>query len=70
MFFYFTGIPVDCYDWMLLTEALTAQGWYDQNWQYRRPVTIANPGGTALTNYQVMITLNSSSSSVFHKCNK
>ena len=46
---------------MFLTDIAGAQGWFDQNWQYRRPVNIANPGGTALTNYQVMIILNNTS---------
>jgi len=34
--------------------------WYDPDWQYRRPVTITNPDGTILTDYQVLISLNSS----------
>ncbi len=46
----------------LLTMAVTkAQTWYDQDWEFRRPVTISNPGGTALTDYQVLITLDNSS---------
>ncbi|MBC8488175.1 MAG: DUF2341 domain-containing protein [Bacteroidetes bacterium] len=45
----------------LLNTGLTrAQAWYDSDWQYRKPVSIANPGGTPLTEYQVLITLNSS----------
>jgi hypothetical protein len=36
---------------------LNAQAWFDADWEYRRPVTIANPGGTELTEYQVKISL-------------
>ena len=34
--------------------------WYNASWPYRRQVSVANPGGTVLTDYQVLITLNSS----------
>ena len=34
--------------------------WFDANWPYRRAVSVANSSGTTLTNYQVLITLNSS----------
>jgi len=33
--------------------------WYDANWVYRRPVTINNASGSALTDYQVLITFDS-----------
>jgi len=46
---------------MFLAKYISSQSWYDQDWQYRRPVTIANPGGTSLTDYQVKIMLNSGS---------
>ncbi len=32
--------------------------WYHGNWRYRIPVTIANPSGSTLTDYQVQVTLN------------
>jgi hypothetical protein len=34
--------------------------WFDLNWNYRRPITIANPGGTALADFQVLISLDNS----------
>ena len=40
-------------------SATLDQSWYDTAWLYRRPVTLTN-SGTALTNYQVKITLDSS----------
>ena len=45
---------------LLTTENVIAQGWYSSSWQYRRAISIANPGGTALTGYQVRINLGSS----------
>jgi N-acetylneuraminic acid mutarotase len=45
---------------LLTTQFLTAQGWYDTDWEYRREVTVDNPGGTALTDYQVLVTLDGS----------
>src|SRR5215472_7831015 len=33
--------------------------WLSPSWQYRSGVTIANPGGTSLTNYQVNVVLGS-----------
>jgi len=38
-----------------------AQAWYDSNWGYRRPVTITNPCGVELTDFQVRLDLDSSS---------
>ncbi len=40
-----------------LPAVATAQGWLSDEWPYRRPVTIADPGGTALTDFQVLVTL-------------
>lgn len=34
-------------------------GWFDSAWAYRRPVTITNSSGTTLTDYQVLVTLDS-----------
>ena len=45
---------------LLLPQVASAQGWLDTSWQYRRAVTVANPGATALTDHQVLITLDSS----------
>ena len=42
---------------LLFTEAAISQDWYNASWQYRRLVTISNPAGTALTDYQVLISL-------------
>jgi hypothetical protein len=38
----------------------TSQSWFDPAWNYRRVVTISNSGLSALTDYQVQITLSSS----------
>ena len=41
------------------TELVTAQGWYNTNWLYRTPITITN-SGSALTDYQVQVSLGTS----------
>ena len=41
---------------LLTTNFLSAQGWFNGNWQYRVPVTITNAGG-GLTNFQVQVNL-------------
>ena len=46
---------------LLIVDLASAQDWYDTDWQYRRKITIDNPGGTALLNYQVRIDLDNSS---------
>jgi len=33
-------------------------GWYDVNWNYRRPIVLTNSCGTALTDYQFLVSLN------------
>ena len=38
-------------------ETAHAQSWYNPNWPYRRAITVANPGSTTLTAYQVQVTL-------------
>jgi hypothetical protein len=43
---------------LLATQSIVAQGWYDVNWQYRKPVAVENPGTTTLTDFQVKIILN------------
>lgn len=40
----------------LTTGSLSAQGWFNGNWQYRVPVTVTNAGGE-LTNFQVQVNL-------------
>lgn len=45
---------------VLTTELVTAQSWYSSDWLYRRAVTVSNTTGSALTDHQVQITLNSS----------
>jgi hypothetical protein len=42
------------------SSSLNAQSWYDYNWTSRNLVTITNPGATPLTDYQVKISLTSS----------
>ncbi len=34
--------------------------WYNADWPYRRAFSVTNPGGTALTDYQLLITLSNS----------
>lgn len=46
---------------LLIPQLATAQDWYNTDWPYRRPVTVPNLNGSALSNYQIMITLNSGS---------
>ncbi|MEA3439395.1 MAG: DUF2341 domain-containing protein [Chloroflexota bacterium] len=36
------------------------ENWFDRAWDYRRPVTISNPCGEEVTNYQIQVILNSS----------
>ncbi len=43
----------------LTTQVIIAQDWYDSGWQYRSSVTVTNPTGSALADYQVQIILNS-----------
>ena len=43
---------------LLAPQFLSAQaGWYNENWSFRREVTVPNPGATVLTEFQVKITL-------------
>ena len=37
---------------------IAAQDWYDTDWPFRRIVTVSNPSGTDLTEFQVQLTLN------------
>ncbi len=45
---------------LFTTQFLIAQAWFNPSWQYRAPLTITNNLTSALTNYQVQITLSSS----------
>ncbi len=48
-------------DWTLTVENLAPpENWWNPNWQYRTPITINN-SGSALTNYQILITLDTAS---------
>ena len=38
----------------------TGSAWLDPAWNYRRAITISNPGGTALSDFQVHVPLDSS----------
>lgn len=44
---------------VLSVKFVSAQGWYNSSWQYRVPVTVTN-SGSALTDFQVKISLGSS----------
>ena len=46
---------------LLSSDLVTAQDWFDTDWQYRRQISITNPGGSDLTNYQVKISLDGTS---------
>ena len=39
------------------TNFLSGQSWYDTDWIYRSPVTVSNPAGVDLSDYQVKVTL-------------
>jgi hypothetical protein len=43
---------------LLISQVITAQGWYSASWQNRTPITISNPGTTPLTDFQVQVILN------------
>ena len=45
----------------LTVQSITGQGWYHSDWQYRKPVTVSNPGNTHLTGFQVQISLDATS---------
>jgi hypothetical protein len=45
--------------WVLMTHGIDAQNWFDADWDYRVPVTITNTG-SALTDFQVQVSLNAS----------
>ncbi len=45
---------------MMICKSVSAQGWYDPDWQYRNSVMVTNPGGTALNDFQVIVTLDDS----------
>lgn len=52
--------PVSDYESVLTSRPhLQAGGWFDSAWAFRRPVAISN-SGSALTDYQVLVTLNAS----------
>ena len=40
--------------------ALDGENWYDSHWLYRRAVSLSNPCGQAVSDYQVQITLDAS----------
>ena len=52
---------------LLTTQLMVAQDWFNNNWSYRRTITVPNPGATTLTDFQVKITLNSSTPFDFTK---
>jgi len=45
---------------LFTAEFTIAQDWYDTDWKYRREVTVANPAGTTLSDFQVEVNLDSS----------
>jgi N-acetylneuraminic acid mutarotase len=51
------GIAVAILGFLFITTVSSAQDWYNPSWQYRAPVTVTNPGTTAITDIQVNIKL-------------
>ncbi len=46
---------------LLLDHFITpAQSWYNSSWEYRKPITVANPG-TSKSNYDVLVSIDTSS---------
>jgi len=45
---------------LLMSCMIAAQDWYDSEWQYRREITVDNPGASELTDFQVQIELDGS----------
>lgn len=45
---------------LLSAIPVNAQDWFDSNWEYRREVTVTNPVGSELTDFQIQITLDAS----------
>ena len=45
---------------LLFLNVVMGQDWYDTDWQYRRPVTVSNPGAVSLLDFQVLIELDGS----------
>jgi len=43
----------------LTIKLASAQDWFDIDWQYRNAITVSNPVGTTLSDFQVKIELNS-----------
>ncbi|MEW6069899.1 MAG: DUF2341 domain-containing protein [Candidatus Thermoplasmatota archaeon] len=44
-----------------LPKEAKGAGWYNSSWQYRKPITIAEQSGTALIDYQVLLTIDTAS---------
>ncbi|MBK7212905.1 MAG: hypothetical protein IPH88_06340 [Bacteroidales bacterium] len=53
----FTSLVVLLLLTLLPLSETKAQTWYDANWLYRTPVSVANSGASTLTDYQVKISL-------------
>jgi hypothetical protein len=52
--------------WSFTTQAAPSGGWLDPAWTYRRAIAMTNGSGAPLTNYQVAVTLDSSSFDFTH----
>lgn len=54
----FLGVIVfPLFYWFLTRSGSMVAAWYDLNWQYRKPVTITHSGGATVTDYQVLVTV-------------
>ncbi len=51
------------------TVTAYAQSWMDESWQYRREVTINNPGSNELTDFQIKIELDNTNFDFTHALN-
>jgi len=57
---FFSAAIVFCVFLVLTGVAAAQTSWLDPAWAYRRPITISNSSGQELTDYQALVTLDSS----------
>ena len=50
---------------LLFLTSVASASWWNVNWKYRREITMTNVNGT-LTNYQILVQLNSSNFNFSH----
>ncbi|MCD6230202.1 MAG: DUF2341 domain-containing protein, partial [Candidatus Diapherotrites archaeon] len=45
----------------VFSEQISVGGWWDSNWMYRKPITVADTSGSDLTDFQVLLEFDSAS---------